>query len=62
VPQYLDEVPKNVFTGGRLRYERTGEDYLLYSVGPNREDDRGHTRDSEPPADDVAIRTAAEKP
>ncbi len=57
VPDYLDEVPKDLFTGAQLRYESNGQDYLLYSVGVNREDDEGRTYDSEPRGDDIVIRT-----
>ena len=57
VPNYLDEVPQDVFTEGELRYKPSGEDYVLYSVGPNGQDEEGRIGDSEPPGDDVVIRT-----
>lgn len=58
VPKYVDEVPSDVFTDDELRYAPFEDDYLLYSVGPNGEDDEGRTSDSEPARDDVVIRTA----
>jgi len=58
VPEYVDEVPRDVFTDDKLRYAPLENDYLLYSVGPNGEDDEGRTSDSEPEGDDVVIRTA----
>jgi len=57
-PKYIPEVPKDVFTGAPLHYRREGKGYLLYSVGPNQEDNRGHTwadaLDSD--SDDIAVR------
>jgi len=58
VPEYVDEVPRDVFTNDELRYARIDDDYLLYSVGPNGEDEEGRTSDSRPVGDDVVIRTA----
>jgi hypothetical protein len=58
VPEYLEQVPLDLFAGDALRYQASGQDYLLYSVGPNREDEEGRTYDSEPPGDDIVIRTA----
>jgi hypothetical protein len=58
VPEYLEQVPLDFFAKDSLRYQSSGEDYLLYSVGWNCEDDEGRTFDSEPPADDIVIRTA----
>jgi hypothetical protein len=41
VPGYLKEVPPDRFRDGPPVYKRKGDGYLLYSVGPNREDDGG---------------------
>ena len=62
VPDYLDEVPEDLFSGGRLQYQSSGRDYLLYSVGRNREDDQGRTDDSQPSGDDIVIRTRQPEP
>ena len=61
VPEYVDEVPRDVFVDDELRYVPRGDDYLLYSVGPNLEDEEGRTRASNPWGDDVVIRTAPER-
>jgi len=58
VPEYVDEVPRDVFTDDELRYAPVDDNYLLYSVGPNGEDEEGRTSDSEPEGDDVVIHTA----
>jgi type II secretory pathway pseudopilin PulG len=57
VPEYLDTVPPDLFTGDALRYQTSGQDYLCYSAGFNRQDDEGRTYDSEPSGDDIVIRT-----
>ncbi len=62
VPEYVDEAPTDLFTGGQLRYECSGRGYLLYSVGPNGEDDEGRTWESDPQGDDIVIRTGPEGP
>jgi hypothetical protein len=41
VPGFLPRVPSDPFDGKPLRYVVEGEDYLIYSVGPNRIDDGG---------------------
>lgn len=41
VPRYIGQVPDDFFVGKPLRYERKGEGYLLYSLGPNRTDEQG---------------------
>ncbi len=43
VPEFLGEVPADPFDGRSLRYVVRGEEAVLYSVGPNRRDDRGKT-------------------
>lgn len=41
VPDYLASVPTDPFSDGPLRYHRTDTGYVVYSVGPNGDDDGG---------------------
>ncbi len=44
VPEFLDQVPSDIFDkeeGRMLRYQTDGENYQLYSIGPNQVDDGG---------------------
>ena len=41
VPEYLAEVPVDPFSGRPLVYRRQDGEYLLYSVGPDGQDDGG---------------------
>jgi hypothetical protein len=43
VPRWLPEVPVDAFDagGGPLRYQYKGDSYVLYSVGPDADDDGG---------------------
>jgi len=41
VPKYLDPLPKDPFSDGDYRYRAAWNGYLLYSVGPNGQDDGG---------------------
>jgi hypothetical protein len=41
VPDYLSTLPIDPFSGTPLEYSRTGNGFLLYSVGRNRTDDGG---------------------
>lgn len=41
VPAFLPRVPIDCGDGGPLRYHRSGEDYILYSVGQDALDDGG---------------------
>jgi hypothetical protein len=41
VPEYLEEVPEDPFSGEPTRYVRTDTGVTLYSVGPDGEDDGG---------------------
>ena len=72
-PEYIDQVPADAFSGGKLHYKSDGDGYLLYSVGPNLQDDGGRNfirdredwsdwesaSEEEKAADDIAIRTPA---
>ncbi len=41
VPEYLDAVPFDPFTGKPMLYRTTTNSYLLYSAGPDKKDDGG---------------------
>ena len=49
VPDYIAEIPQDLFTATDLRYERHDDGYLLYSLGPDGKDDGGksHFRDED---------------
>src|SRR6185436_7610117 len=40
-PDFIAEEPEDPFDGLSLRYKRTEKGYLIYSVGPDREDNGG---------------------
>ncbi|MBN2580538.1 MAG: hypothetical protein JXB10_16255 [Pirellulales bacterium] len=40
-PNYLQELPNDLYTGEPLHYQPDGEGFLLYAVGPNGRDDGG---------------------
>ncbi|MFC1737024.1 hypothetical protein ACFL1X_12980 [Candidatus Hydrogenedentota bacterium] len=44
VPQYLEEIPLDMFTGKEMLYYRDGESYVLYSVGVNEKSDLSKTK------------------
>ena len=47
VPAYLHQVPQDPFgSNSPLRYRRTGQKYVLYSIGPDGTDDGGKPIDS----------------
>jgi hypothetical protein len=41
VPAHLLAIPLDPFSGAPLKYRLTDEKYLLYSIGPDRQDDGG---------------------
>jgi len=43
IPQYLPKVPLDPYESKPLKYLKSGTAYRLYSVGPDRHDDGGHT-------------------
>jgi hypothetical protein len=55
-PKYLAAVPNDLFSGRPLVYRPTGSGYVLYSVGPNGQDDGGRSSDDDPPGDDLTVR------
>ncbi len=75
-PDYLAEIPKDLFAEYDFRYARTDAAYLLYGVGPNGKDEGGHNyerdyghleveqipEDADYETDDIAIRVPPEKP
>jgi len=44
VPDFLDEVPDDPFCENKIRYRRTVDGVVVYSIGPNGRDDGGRTR------------------
>lgn len=56
-PRYLKKIPNDLFIEKPLHYKRTGEGYLLYSVGPDMKDDGGKGRDDGPDCDDIVVKT-----
>jgi len=61
-PAVLKSIPSDVFTDKPPVYKLEGEGYLLYSVGPDGEDDGGQSREDDPPRDDLRIRQPAKTP
>lgn len=57
VPAYLKELPPDPFAGQPLQGRLGNDVWLLYSVGPERDDDGGVKRD--PYDGDVAFRSEA---
>ena len=43
-PEYIREMPHDMITGEPLKYERTNDSFILYSVGWNERDDGGQTQ------------------
>ena len=60
-PKYLRKIPPDLFVDKPLKYQRRGEGYVLYSVGPNMKDDGGKDSDDDDDEgtkgyDDIAVR------
>jgi RNA polymerase sigma factor (sigma-70 family) len=55
-PEYLAEVPSDLFSGKALIYRPSWNGYLLYSVGVNGRDDGGRASADTPPGDDLHVR------
>lgn len=53
VPKFLKEIPADPFDGKPLRLRYEGNHAIVYSVGPDRRDDRGATDDRQQP--DIAV-------
>lgn len=61
VPDYVEKLPADFFSGSKPHYRREGTGYLLYSVGPNGKDDGGkgyEDRENDEEWDDVRVRVA----
>jgi len=43
-PKYLDKLPGDPYSGGRVQYRREKDGYALHTVGPNLKDDGGYGR------------------
>jgi hypothetical protein len=61
-PKYSDKIPDDLFSGKPLIYRPAGDGYLLYSVGPNGQDDEGRSNDDEPRGDDLGVRVPVPEP
>lgn len=59
-PTYLNMVPNDIFSGKPLKYRGANDSYLLYSIGPNEQDDEGRFFDDMPPGDDIRVRMPSE--
>lgn len=50
-PQFIDKLPHDIINGGDLKYHRSGDSFVLYSIGWNEKDDGGTpapTRNGQP--------------
>lgn len=54
-PKHLPAIPQDIFSGKALIYRPAADGYLLYSVGANGIDDRGHWHGDDPPGDDLRV-------
>ncbi len=62
VPDYVAEVPKDIFNGSELHYRLEGQGYLLYSVGVNGRDDGAKRREdceNDEGWDDLVVRVSS---
>jgi hypothetical protein len=57
VPDYLEEVPTDPHDGNHLRYRRLADGVVIYSVGPDQQDNGGNlTRNPTAPGTDIGFR------
>jgi hypothetical protein len=50
IPDYIQELPNDLYSGDPLQYQLDGDGFLLYAVGPNCRDDGGrHFTDEDSP-------------
>jgi hypothetical protein len=61
-PNYIKNIPGDLFSGEPLKYTKTDTGYLLYSVGVNAKDDGGRFHTDTPPGDDLGVRMPRELP
>jgi hypothetical protein len=62
VPEYLATLPDDLFSGKPVIYRLTEDGYLLYSVGPNGEDEGGRGPEDQPRGDDLTVRVPQPRP
>ncbi|MBI1313359.1 hypothetical protein GC176_18865 [bacterium] len=62
IPKFADDMPVDLFSGAPLKYRRTADGFVLYSVGKNETDDGGRTFGDENPGDDLVVRISLAKP
>lgn len=55
VPAFLANLEIDVFSGKPLLYRRTADGFVLYSVGPNGQDDGGRTYSEDGRSDDIVL-------
>ena len=55
-PKYLPAIPQDLFSGKPLIYRPQGKGFLLYSVGPNGQDEGGRGPEDKPAGDDLSVR------
>jgi hypothetical protein len=63
-PEYLAQVPDDIFTGAALKYSQQPGGYLLHSLGVNGRDDEGKTIEDakvDEDFDDLVVRVPAAK-
>jgi hypothetical protein len=61
-PRFSTEIPLDPFIRSDFIYKPTAAGYLLYSVGPNENDDGGRDSESTPPGDDIAVQVPSVRP
>lgn len=52
MPQFLPAIPEDPFDGQPLRYQLLPRGYIVYSIGPDGQDDNGREKPAEVKADD----------
>lgn len=62
VPEYLTALPKDLFSDKPMIYRPKEDGYLLYSVGPNGEDEGGRGPEDDPRGDDLTVRMPLPRP
>jgi hypothetical protein len=55
VPEFLRELPADPYTGTPLKYRRLDDGVVIYSVGPDGQDDGGHLERQNPTASGTDI-------
>ena len=56
VPDYLTELPLDLFAARPVQYRRDGQGFVLYSVGPNELDEEGRAESAKGEEADVVVR------